>query len=961
MLDPSYGKLIDTFADLIEGDYSGEVRALVLDPLDTAMASTGSVKLLPLDNFISWKGLATEAYVDTAIGSIQAADDTAYGVSWNGVTTVPPSKNAVYDKIELLAADISTNAAAIVTVANNLATLDGQIDQTNIAYRNTTNTFSQDQTFSGNILFSTNDVSTIGVTGTRPNKIWVGTGGIDLSGSINFATSGSTIGHSTSVLWRFLNTANISLMNSTTERMRFGGSGIELNSAHYLGWNSTGSPTGSPDVIILRGGAGILEQRNGANAQTYNLYNTYTDASNYERGVFSWSVTTNVLTIGAMALGTGTRRSVTWEGETHLFRAGGNDRFAITNGTVTATANVEPNASATRDLGSTLLRWRNGYFNQLTVGVVDNVTALTISGSSLTAANAQSLVSLSQTWNTTGSPTGFLANFTNTASGASTNLFDWQLGGVSQFKLHKSTGLSLFQGGQTLTIGSAAINSDNGSFTYGTNNCKLIFSSNLLLQRNGVSANSYQLFRTYTDASNQAYLEQTWSGNNAFIRTVGAGTGTQGDLLFNVTTTRVDTAGRFCIGTSSGTSLSSPFTITADGGGNGFTVIGTGATLLVQQGGVLSSVVASSSTVPFVIGTSAGATVAGSEVRLIVAGSTHHSFQANTTSTAGVSLSGAVFSGGTGTTTFPYYLHSVTGATAVTTWSTSGTFFGVNAASSFAGRFFDYRINGSANLVGALDNAGNLYVANSIQFNNAGSVNVTGISVHSTGLLIAAESAWPAKFLSSGVRFLSTASIQFSDGTAFGGTSDVFVYRGGAGIWEQRNGANSQEFRVYRTYTDASNYSYFHVDETGGYWYCRPVALGTGTITGAVYGNPNYESYLDGSTVTIRGTSATVAATFTSTAITLQQNITISDAKNIALNATTGTKIGTATTQKLGFWNATPVAQWSSAADDITGDIYPIGPPAMTIGSKFTGNIGSTAYTICEIVAALKSCGIMAA
>lgn len=35
----------------------------------------------------------------------------------------------------------------------------------------------------------------------------------------------------------------------------------------------------------------------------------------------------------------------------------------------------------------------------------------------------------------------------------------------------------------------------------------------------------------------------------------------------------------------------------------------------------------------------------------------------------------------------------------------------------------------------------------------------------------------------------------------------------------------------------------------------------------------------------------------------------ITDAGNIVLGTTTGTKIGTGTTQKLGFWNATPVAQ----------------------------------------------------
>lgn len=43
--------------------------------------------------------------------------------------------------------------------------------------------------------------------------------------------------------------------------------------------------------------------------------------------------------------------------------------------------------------------------------------------------------------------------------------------------------------------------------------------------------------------------------------------------------------------------------------------------------------------------------------------------------------------------------------------------------------------------------------------------------------------------------------------------------------------------------------------------------------------------------------------------------ITLADATNIVLNATTGTKIGTATTQKLAFYNATPIVQGAAVAD----------------------------------------------
>lgn len=70
--------------------------------------------------------------------------------------------------------------------------------------------------------------------------------------------------------------------------------------------------------------------------------------------------------------------------------------------------------------------------------------------------------------------------------------------------------------------------------------------------------------------------------------------------------------------------------------------------------------------------------------------------------------SGALFTGGTGTTTFPYMFIQPTGTTAATTWSTSGTFYGVNAASGFGGNFIDMRVNGSSSSALIVSSAGNL-------------------------------------------------------------------------------------------------------------------------------------------------------------------------------------------------------------------------------------------------------------
>lgn len=58
------------------------------------------------------------------------------------------------------------------------------------------------------------------------------------------------------------------------------------------------------------------------------------------------------------------------------------------------------------------------------------------------------------------------------------------------------------------------------------------------------------------------------------------------------------------------------------------------------------------------------------------------------------------------------------------------------------------------------------------------------------------------------------------------------------------------------------------------------------------------------------GTSDQAASTVATFGIT---TLTLVDAYNIAVNTSTGTKIGTATTQKIGFFNATPVAQQANS------------------------------------------------
>jgi hypothetical protein len=81
-------------------------------------------------------------------------------------------------------------------------------------------------------------------------------------------------------------------------------------------------------------------------------------------------------------------------------------------------------------------------------------------------------------------------------------------------------------------------------------------------------------------------------------------------------------------------------------------------------------------------------------------------------------------------------------------------------------------------------------------------------------------------------------------------------------------------------------------------------------------------------------------------------NVTIADGINVVLNTTTGTKMGTATTQKLGFWNATPIVQPTTAV------------AAATFVANTSGIANDTAtfdgYTLGQVVKALRNAGLLA-
>lgn len=112
------------------------------------------------------------------------------------------------------------------------------------------------------------------------------------------------------------------------------------------------------DVRLSRDAANTLALRNGVNSQTLNVYNTYTDASNYERGIFNWSKIANRLVIGTEVAGTGTPRAMEFQSNTIVFTMNGVSTWYMLAG-----GSWQPVTDATYDFGQASYRVRNGYFS----------------------------------------------------------------------------------------------------------------------------------------------------------------------------------------------------------------------------------------------------------------------------------------------------------------------------------------------------------------------------------------------------------------------------------------------------------------------------------------------------------------------------------------------------------------------------------------------------------------------
>ena len=109
----------------------------------------------------------------------------------------------------------------------------------------------------------------------------------------------------------FFSAGNIVYTSSGTARVAFLGAAISFRDTSTLSWTSSTDTLGTQDLFLGRDAANTLALRNGTAAQTYNVYATYTSASDYVRTAFiAGTATTSIAIQGAGATGGSANRDL---------------------------------------------------------------------------------------------------------------------------------------------------------------------------------------------------------------------------------------------------------------------------------------------------------------------------------------------------------------------------------------------------------------------------------------------------------------------------------------------------------------------------------------------------------------------------------------------------------------------------------------------------------------------------
>lgn len=148
-------------------------------------------------------------------------------------------------------------------------------------------------------------------------------------------------------------------------------------------------------------------------------------------------------------------------------------------------------------------------------------------------------------------------------------------------------------------------------------------------------------------------------------------------------------------------------------------------------------------------------------------------------------------------------------------------------------------------------------------------------------------------------------------------------------IGKDANGTDNQRYMQFRNFANSAEYFSIDLSSSNSPVFNMRSAGSFCVASNATDGSPGMcvsnGGVLTGKNNTLDGSGG---------AMSVAGNITLTDAKNIIVGSTNGTKIGTATSQKLGFFNATPVVQQGATTD--------LGTDLSNLGFRASG----TAYPI---------------